>query len=271
MSLISAQNQRHKALAGILLGACLLASVLKAQAEALKGNVQETGATEAQPDFAPIAPMPAPVMRKRKPLSDSVQDNKLKGQAQDEGSNTLQGNADEQNLSSARPAMDNSPHTLQGAAVANDAELQAQDPDTADRELMVEWDKWHNRLLWSIQSGVQELINSPENVEPRFDQRTGRVILGPNIPLGTKATFFVRVSVDRRIVKAKIIQPSGYPDYDKALLDAIYALDGSSILRFPRGSQRQRVNETATIITSDRGDREFFKFGDVERTRIPGQ
>lgn len=81
----------------------------------------------------------------------------------------------------------------------------------------------------------------------------------------------MRVSAERRIVKAKIIQPSGYPDYDKALLDAIYALDGSSILRFPRGSQRQRVNETATIITSDRGDREFFKFGDVERTRVPGQ
>ena len=232
-----------------------------ALAEALKGNVEETGATEVQPDLTPIAPMPVPVIRKKKPVSGSVQDNSLSGNASDNG---------DSNLSAARPSLDSS-GPLKGSAVANDAELQAQDPDSADRELMVEWDKWHNRLLWSIQSGVQELINSPENVEPRFDQRTGRVILGPNIPLGTKATFFVRVSAERRIVKAKIIQPSGYPDYDKALLDAIYALDGSSILRFPRGSQRQRVNETATIITSDRGDREFFKFGDVERTRVPGQ
>lgn len=231
------------------------------QADPLQGNVQETGATEVQPDLAPIAPMPVPVIRQKKPISGSAQDNTLKGNAEDQ----------DQDLNAQKPALDSSRgRPLQGSAVTNDSDLQAQDPDSADHELLVEWDKWHNRLLWSIQSGVQELINSPENVEPHFDQRTGRVILGPNLPLGTKATFWVRVSADRRIMKAKIIQPSGFPDYDKALLDAIYALDGSSILRFPRGSQRQRVNETATIITSDRGDREFFKFGDVERRRVPG-
>lgn len=91
------------------------------------------------------------------------------------------------------------------------------------------------------------------------------------MPLGTKATFFVRVSNDRRIIKARIIQPSGIPEYDKALLDAIYALDGTAILRFPKNSMRERVNETATIITSDRGDREFFKFGDVEKYSVPGR
>lgn len=232
--------------------------------EPLKGNVQETGATEATPDLTPIAPMPVPVLKPGKPLKGSAEGEggALSGSAQDQ----------DQSLNSMKGETDSSPPSvLQGSATASGADLQAVDPDNADKELMVEWDKWHNRLLWSIQSGVQELINSPENVEPHWDPKRGRVIVGPNIPLGTRATFFVRVSADRRIVKARIVQGSGYPDYDKALLDAIYALDGTSILRFPRNSRREKVNETATIITSDKGDREFFKFGDVEKYTVPGQ
>jgi len=237
----------------------LLAEMPLSAQETLKGGVEETGAAESQ-TFRPAVPMLAPVV-KEKPKEGRIEDqgNGLSGQAEEDGLNPMKGQLDQ----------DGGP--LKGSAQVSESDLQAQDPDTADQELMVEWDKWHNRLLWSIQSGVQELINSPENVEPRWDARRGRVVLGPNIPLGTKATFFVRVSADKRIVKARIVQPSGYPDYDKALLDAIYALDGTSILRFPRNSKRQRVNETATIITSDRGDREFFKFGDVEKYTVPGR
>ncbi len=238
----------------------------------LQGNVQETGAVENQ-TFQPAVPMLAPVVKeKKKKLEGEAQGSGLSGQAQDQNDGLNRGQAQEDQLDGPmKGQLQEQGGVLKGSASAQDTDLQAQDPDTADQELMVEWDKWHNRLLWSIQSGVQELINSPENVEPRWDAKRGRVVVGPNIPLGTKATFFVRVSNDKRIVKARIVQPSGYPDYDKALLDAIYALDGTSILRFPRNSKRQRVNETATIITSDRGDREFFKFGDVEKYTVPGR
>lgn len=234
--------------------------------ETLRGGVEELGAREAEPTLTPAVPMPAPVF-KPKPL---------KGSAQDEGG-ALQGAAqdDDGRLSGQRPVYDSNRNVLQGSAVSNDASLSASasaaDPDANDEQLNVEWDKWHNRLLWSIQSGVQEIINSPENIEPRFDPRRGRVVVGPNIPLGTRATFFVRVSADRRVTKATIVESSGYADYDKALLDAIYSLDGSAILKFPRNSRRQRVNETATIITSDHGEREFFKFNDVEKYRVPGR
>ena len=196
---------------------------------------------------------------------------KLEGQTQDTGSG-LSGQAAQDDMGGPmNGSLDENGGTLKGSASSNQGDLQAEDPDRGDQELAVEWDKWHNRLLWSIQSGVQELINSPENAEPRWDARRGRVVLGPNIPLGTKCTFYARVSADRRVTKAKILQSSGYPDYDKAVLDAIYALDGTSILRFPRNSRRERVTEAATIITSDRGGREYHNFGDVEKYTVPGR
>lgn len=232
-----------------------------AQAETLQGNVQELGAQEAVPQLSPGVPMLAPVVKKKK----------LEGQTQDSGSG-LAGQASQEDMGGPmNGSLDDNGGVLKGSASSSQADLQAEDPDRGDQELAVEWDKWHNRLLWSIQSGVQELINSPENAEPRWDARRGRVVLGPNIPLGTKCTFYARVSADRRVTKAKILQSSGYPDYDKAVLDAIYALDGTSILRFPRNSRRERVTEAATIITSDHGGREYHNFGDVEKYTVPGR
>ncbi len=228
--------------------------------EPLKGNVQELGATEAPTNLAPIVPMSAPVLKKRKPLAADAQDNGLKGNAQEDDGGRLRGQTGAED---SRP--------LQGSASASDMQLQAQDADSQDQEMAVEWDKWRNRLLRSIQSGVQELINNPENMVPHFDQARGRVILGPKIPLGQKASFFVRVSNDRRVTKARITASSGNPEFDNALLDAIYALDGSTILRFPKGSQRERVNQEATIVTADHGENEYFKFGDVEKYRVPSQ
>jgi hypothetical protein len=120
-----------------------------------------------------------------------------------------------------------------------------------------------------VQSGVTEIVNSQENMVPHFDAQRGKVIYAPNIPLGTKATFWMKVSNDRRVLDARILQSSGNAGYDKALLDAIFSLDGSTILRYPSGSKRRVVNEAATIYTSDKGGRENFKFGDVERYKAP--
>lgn len=254
-------NQKKTGLTLISALAGLMVLLPASAGEPLQGNVQETGAVSPAPDLQLAVPMSEPVVKKRK----------LRGQAEDTGA-ALSGQATDENPGMLKGEADQAPPSvLKGSAQTTQADLQAADPDTANQELMVEWDKWHNRLLWSIQSGVQELINSPENAEPHWDAARGRVVIGPNLPLGTKATFFVRVSSDRRIIKARIVQPSGIPEYDKALLDAIYALDGTAILRFPKNSMRERVNETATIITSDRGEREFFKFGDVEKYSVPGR
>lgn len=51
----------------------------------LQGNVQEMGASESPANLAPIVPMSAPVLKKRKPLAADAQDNSLKGNAEDSG------------------------------------------------------------------------------------------------------------------------------------------------------------------------------------------
>ena len=215
----------------------------------------------------PEVPMAVPVMKKKK-LQGTADDNALKGQADDTDSRLkdMMGAIDDSGPLRGS-AQDDNPHALK--ATLTQDQLQSEDPDRDDQTLSVEWDKWHNRLLWSIQSGVSEIVNSQENMVPHFDAQRGKVIYAPNIPLGTKATFWVKVSSDKRVLDAKILQSSGNAGYDKALLDAIYSLDGSSILRYPAGSKRRVVNEAASIFTSDKAGREFFKFGDVEKYKAP--
>ena len=238
-----------------------------AQADTLKGNVEETGVSPAEPVFNPSVPMAVPVVKPKK-LEAKADDNALKGQADDSGDGNLKGMKGQTDDSGPLSGSAEDGGGPLKATLSQD-QLQSEDPDKDDQVLSVEWDKWHNRLLWSIQSGVQEIVNSPENMVPHFDQARGTTVLMPDIPLGTKATFFVRVSAEKRVLMARITQSSGNAQYDKALLDAIYSLDGSSILKFPSGSHRKLVNEAASILTSNKGGREFFKFGDTERYKAP--
>jgi len=232
----------------------------------LKGNVEETGVAPVEPVFNPEVPMAVPVM-KPKPLKATIKQDALQGEADDDGAalQGMQGKTDDSGPLKGSAQDDGAPLK----ATLTQDQLQSMDPDADDQMLSVEWDKWHNRLLWAVQSGVSEIVNNPENMVLHFDAQRGKVILAPNIPLGTKATFWVKVSNDRRVLDARILQSSGNAGYDKALLDAIYSLDGSGILRYPSGSKRRVVNEAASIITSDKGGREFFKFGDVEKYKAP--
>lgn len=194
-------------------------------------------------------------------------DDSLKGGADQSG---LQGGAQDDGdvgLIPMKPQAGGKP-LLQGSAMQSDFGP-AGDPDIDDQELQVEWDKWRNKFLWAVQSGVQEALNNPDDVDLRYDPSRGMVVV--RFPLGTVAWFHCKISADRHIVSAKIKQTSGFPNFDQAVLHSINALEGSSYLRFPRRSQRQFVTQTAGIKTSDSPERQYFKFGDVERYRTPGQ
>src|SRR5207253_4696071 len=108
-------------------------------------------------------------------------------------------------------------------------------------------------------------INEPNDENMRWDPR--RRMMVPKFPLGTIAWFYCEVTPDKRIKKARITQPSGFPGYDQAVLDAIWNLDGSSILRYPRGSKRTIVVQDGGIKTATYSASPDFKFGDVERQR----
>ncbi len=158
---------------------------------------------------------------------------------------------------------------LQGnASMATGGLGASQDPDSEDRQLMIEWDRWRNRFLMAVQMQVQAGVNHPDfedDIRPRIDPRTGFILA--RFPMGTETWFSCEISSDRRILNLEIIKPSGIAAYDRSVLEGVRALDGTSMLIYPRGSKRAKVSQRAGIRTSDRAEYQYHHFGDVERTR----
>lgn len=237
-----------------------------------------------------IEPMPAPVLSKPKlsPMQGTADDNTLKGGVKDQG---LQGSVEDSHntmkplpgkvddsqkppLSGAvqdagnplksLPGKSDPKPVLQGSASKDEGA----DPDEQDRELMVQWDKWRNRFLWSVQSGIQEILENPTDATLRWDEQKQAMV--SKFPLGTIAWFSCQITPDKQIVNLKLLHPSGYAGYDQAVLEAVRALQGSSILRYPTSSRRKIVTQIAGVKTAETGGYNYFKFGDVERQHHPG-
>jgi hypothetical protein len=216
----------------------------------LQGNVEATDAA-ASPDGTP-----------------------LKGNADTNGSTRLNGNADEQGAPRLIPMQPKADTTiLKGNASILDGKV-AEDPDLQDRELMVEWDRWRNKFLRAVQLQVQAGVNHPddweEDARPKLviDPYTGQPVgVQPRFPMGTEAWFTCQITADKRVKNLSIVKPSGYPAYDKAVLEGVRALEGTSMLIYPSGSKRQVVGQTAGIRTAGSSDYQYHHFGDVEHVR----
>ncbi len=236
----------------------------------LEGKVEETGvapSTEAMPK--PSEPMPVPVLPARQSGRAGASD-RLKASAK---KNSLQGQLEDSSMGQpGAGVIDSESGRLKGFATKDEPKLSGQiskdDPDADDQELMVEWDRWRNRFLHAIQSGMQENLNNPSEETVRWD--TARRTMVSRFPIGTIAWFSCQVTPDRKVIHIKLLKTSGFPTYDKAVLDAIDGLQGSTILHYPRGSKRQIVTQVAGIKTAEQTEYRYFHFGDVERQRVPG-
>jgi hypothetical protein len=206
---------------------------------------------------APAAPSP-PVVKKKRHLEAGIQEQSLNGDADQNGGD----------LAGMSPQMDKSGRPLSGNASSLDSGVTSSDPDMDDQEMMVQWDKWHNRVLNAIQQGLIEQLTATGDNVMFVDQRTGR--MRSKYPLGTMAMFSCQVTPDHRIINLKIEQTSGFADYDRAVYQSVSVLNGSSILRYPKGSHRKVVWEGAGIRTSMQAGPANFHWGDTEHYRVPG-
>lgn len=242
--------------------------------EPLKGGVEETGILPSEAtQEGEIMDMPTPVLPEvpkgkagvgqfdNASLKGGVDDNSLQGHADQDDPNLTEGNAQFDKAGLRGP--------LKGRAELGDQGLSGDDPDMDDQELQVAWDRWRNNFLYAVQTGVQESLNNPEDVNLRWDPVKQAVVM--RFPLGTVAWFACKINNSRHIESVKIMHSSGFPGYDNAVLQAVKNLEGDSLLRFPKRSRRSFVTQSAGIKTSDSGGRQFFKFGDVERYRTGGQ
>lgn len=228
-------------------------------AKPLQGAVEDQQVLpERQAMPKAVEPLPTPVLPASKRQSGHLQENNLSGQINDSP------------LKPLAPALAPESPVLKGSASLESGKLGAEDPDSDDQELQIEWDRWRNRFLRAVQLGVQENVNNPEPeeyVRPRVDPSTGYIM--PRFPMGTSAWFSCQITSDRRIKNLSLIKSSGFSTYDAAVLRAVRALEGTSLLRYPSGSHRLTVTQEAGIKTAESAEFRYYKFGDVERYRTP--
>jgi hypothetical protein len=239
------------------------------QSQALQGLIKEEVVSPTR-NVEPhqLEDMPLPVMPKLtpgKPLAGQADDNTLKGKAQDQGSG-LQGQAQKEgsDFQSPPPAAFDKDKPLQANVSKETAPNE--DPDADDAELMVQWDRWRNRLLWAIQSGVDEYLSNPPPESMQWDPKVNAMV--SRVPLGIETWFTCQVTPSHKILNIKLLHSSGSQIYDQAVLAAISQLQGSQILAFPSRSKRNIVTQMAGLKTTETFQRKYFQFGDVERRAV---
>ncbi len=238
------------------------------------------------------APIANPTMQ---PLQGSIQQrsvhrNKggktLNGEAENSGAKALTGGADrsgapltggaqgwpEGMLQPMGPGTSQDPGSgpMQGFAGQNPYPLNASgDPDESDQELQVQWDLWRNTLIHAIQMGTLAKINVHNNINFVLDPQKRMMV--SRYPLGLSAWYTCEVLPNGRIVNFRLTQPTQYPSYDQAVLQAINDLQGNKILRYPKGSKRQTVTQEASVRTAGETQMQNVQFGDVETQRYHQQ
>lgn len=138
-----------------------------------------------------------------------------------------------------------------------------------DQELLIEWDKWRNRVSKKVWLKLNEqltgglcfnlggiLISTGEGSGYRFRK-------------GIEVSYMCEITRDRRITNLRVTHPSGDPTYDNLVLACVRALDGKKYLEFPEGSRRTRVKTAATLRIgraqfheTKYNDNEFVKLSD---------
>ncbi len=156
---------------------------------------------------------------------------------------------------------------LKGSAQIGDLDPAKEDPDADDKELMVAWDRWRNRFLQAVLASTSEMLNSDQAASFQINPVTH--IMEPKYPVGTSAWFVCEVNRERQIKRLRILTSSGYATYDQAVLEAVQALQGSSLLKFPANSRRRAVLQGGAVERAVQSQSQYFHFGDIEKYRVP--
>ncbi len=140
------------------------------------------------------------------------------------------------------------------------------DPDASSRELLIEWDIWRNKVAQQVNHNMVKHINSWDGQE--INLATRRV--ESKFPTGVHAGVDFVIGSDQKVLKAEIVEPSGYAEYDALVVKSVYELNKKAkLLRFPENSRRRSVEQVLDF-QQTRGyqAQRFLKFGDTERVQL---
>jgi hypothetical protein len=179
----------------------------------------------------------------------------------------LGGSAEEESNGSAQPHFGNDAGTpIPSQPMQQPSRLNAQvnaDPDRANPELMLAWDKWRNKFAHSVWQKYCETLDPGMMFLGSIPVKVANAG-GYAFPPGLKAVYTCTITGDRHISYAQITSSSGDPQLDAIILDCVRSMDGKRSLAFPKGSVRQAVMQREGLSTGATGwhTREY---SDVER------
>ena len=237
------------------------ATTTRVLSDPLQGRVEEKGTGSLKNDLeAKLDQMELEGGAQGNGLRGGVQGNGLQGGVQGNG---LQGGVQQTGLNGQADA--NGPLQATASMGGPMSAGIGNDPDGTDQQLQIDWDRWRNTLTQAIQAGTINKINIHNDQNFVIDPRRNMMV--SRFPEGISTQYSCDVLPNGRIINIRLMQSSGYQAYDQAVMQSIFDLQGSPILRYPGNSHRQIVNQQASVISSMHSNFKNFKFGDVETQR----
>ncbi len=150
------------------------------------------------------------------------------------------------------------PMTLEGRA-------SLQDPDRDDKAVLVEWDKWHNRIAKAAYQRFNASLLGDDAIN--FSGIPIKLGMSPmhHFPDGLKTSTTCLVTADHHIMNLRVVKSSGVKEFDNLVLRAVKGLDGKSVLKFPKNSQRLVVTESDNFWVGTNTGFHQNQLGDVEK------
>lgn len=140
--------------------------------------------------------------------------------------------------------------------------------EAEDQELLIEWDKWRNKISKKV------WLKLNEHLTGGICFNLGGILLSTgegssyNFRKGIEVTYICDITKDRHIAHLQVTHPSGDPTYDNLVLACVRSLEGKKYLQFPEGSARTRVRTSATLKIGHALFRET-KYNDREFVKVP--
>jgi hypothetical protein len=132
------------------------------------------------------------------------------------------------------------------------ADQLADDPPLSSDTIPIEeWFRWRDRLSYAVQAEVTELLNTPSEQTIRWDPVKRTMVNA--FPNGIAMSYSCQITPERKIIHIRPIKKSGYPEYDRIVLEAVDSLQGSKVLRYPKGSSRMIFTQSDKIVLNERG------------------
>jgi hypothetical protein len=133
-----------------------------------------------------------------------------------------------------------------------------------EKDLKIAWDNWRNRFERAVHAKFSEQLAGGDAIYIAgitFKLGDAPVI---RYAVGTKASFACEIFNDRQIRNLKITRSSGIQSFDNLILRSVQSLAGKSVLKFPKGSQRQKVAESLSLWRSRTNEFHKSEYNDIE-------